>query len=215
MKKTSQAGFTLVEVLIAMFIFSLISVGATSALTSSLRGKAQMNERLSAMHKIESARAIMRADLSQITLRESRDAYGSTLPYALSGGIEDLITFTRRGRLNPGGLENRSEFQRVTYVCENGDLIRRSLDQVNPAPQTQFRDRVLLSSLGNCDMTFHIKANRQAVIGGVSVDVSLNHFPQDTLLVAPHQETELPTFVTLDLGFKNGNELRQHFEINL
>ena len=99
-----QAGFTLIEVLIAMFIFSLISVGATSALTSSLRGKAVMNERLDAISEIETARAIMRSDFAHIQLRQTRDAYGGVSPYGLSGGIEELINFTRSGRMNPGGL---------------------------------------------------------------------------------------------------------------
>lgn len=215
MKTRQQGGFTLIEVLIVMFIFSLISVGATSALSSSLRGKAQMNERLSAMAEIESARAIMRGDFSQIILRETRDAYGSLRPYVLSGGVEALINFTRSGRANPGGLEDRSEFQRVSYICENGALIRRSLDQLNPAPQTKFRDRSLLRGIEFCDMTFHIKSNRQAVAGGVAVDLSLNHFPQETLLIVADQDTNLPSIVTLDLTFENGDKLRQHFEVQL
>ena len=215
MSERKQSGFTLIEVLIAMFIFSLISVGATSALTSSLRGKAQMNERLSAISEIESARAIMRSDFSQIQLRQTRDPYGGLTPYLLSGGIEDLINFTRSGRINPGGLEERSEFQRVTYLFEEGNLIRRTLNQNNPAPQTESRDRILLSDLQAADMTFLVAAQQQSVAAGASYDLAQDSFPKDTLLISPGQVTELPTRIMLELQFENGDELTQYFEVAL
>lgn len=215
MKAKTQNGFTLVEVLIAMFIFSLISVGATSALTSSLRGKAQMNERLDAMTQIQSMRSIIRGDLSQIILRESRDAYGSVEPYVLSGGVEDLITFTRSGRMNPGGLEPRSEFQRVSYVFESGNLIRRSLDQTNPAPQTISRDRILLAGLDDADISFQIKTQQQVTTNRGTITLLDYSPPQDTLLIAPNQTADLPSMITIDLTFLSGDELRQHFEITL
>ena len=38
----NQRGFTLVEVLVSLFIFSIISIGATIALTQSLKTKEQL-----------------------------------------------------------------------------------------------------------------------------------------------------------------------------
>jgi len=86
-----QRGFTLVEVLIALFIFSLISVGATSALTSSLRGQTQMQERLDEISDLENMRALVRGDMASVILRTRREPYGNIEPYVMQSGGETLL----------------------------------------------------------------------------------------------------------------------------
>ncbi len=206
-----DAGFTLVEVLIAMFIFALISAGTMTALTSTLRGKAQMNEWLDDISRIDSARALMRSDFSNLWLLPVRDAYGSNELYVMSGGVDNLIEFTRAGRSNPGGLDARSEFQRVSYVFENGDLIRRSLVHDNPAPQTRAIDRVLLSGLEAVSVRFHLR------VGGTDQPSNSRQpdLVQDYILVEAGQTQTLPYIVSVDAAFKNGDRLVQHFELSL
>lgn len=215
-----EDGFTLVEVLIAMFIFSLISAGTLTALTGSLRGKAQMEERLTVISRIDSARALMKSDFSSISLLPGRDAYGGEQLYVLSGGIDNLITFTRSGRTNPGGLEPRSEFQRVTYIFENGRLIRRAPIHANPAPQTGTTERVLLEGLSDIKITFHHADSVALALenGGASTEQRVKlytHAPQNHTLVASGQTENLPAIVTVQAEFENGDTLVQHFETGL
>lgn len=210
----NQSGFTLVEVLIAMFIFALISAGTMTALTASFRGKAQMNERLSAIAKIDGARALMKSDFENITLIPMRDAYGGQIQYAMTGGIDNLLQFTRKGRPNPGGLEARSEYQRVSYVFENGNLIRRTLTHANPAPQTAVMDRVLLNDLDNVSMTFRIQAQQTVSTNRAQIAL-LQSYGQEQVLVLPGQTTELPERITVEATFQNGDKLTQHFETGL
>jgi len=96
----NQAGFTLVEVLISLFIFSLITAGTMTALTQSLRGKDRLAASMEELNQLNSARAIMRADMSTLTLRPSRDELGGINPYVLTTDGEALLSFTRRGREN-------------------------------------------------------------------------------------------------------------------
>jgi len=67
----NQSGFTLVEVLISLFIFSLITAGTMTALIQSLRGKDRLAASMEELNQLNAARAIMRADMSTLTLRPS------------------------------------------------------------------------------------------------------------------------------------------------
>lgn len=220
MRQKFDQGFTLVEVLIAMFIFALISAGTMTALTGTLRGKAQMDERLSDINRVETLRAIMKSDFSNIRLLPMTDAYGGQKRYALSGGIENLMEFTRAGRANPGGLESRSEFQRVTYIFENGNFIRRTLAQADPAPQTPKIDRVLMEGLEDVVFKFHADPSSITVTSsGSQTSVTRTVFDvnagQEHVLVSHKQPQDVPGLISVEMMFENGDQLTQHFELNL
>ncbi len=142
-----QAGFTLVEVLISLFIFALISVGTMMALTQSLEGKDRLRSAVAEINELNAARAIIRADITRLTLRPMRDELGGIMPYVLTTDGDALLTFTRRGVENPGGLEARGDLQRIEYHFENGNLIRRTLAHENPAQSPETFDRILLDDL--------------------------------------------------------------------
>ena len=145
----NDAGFTLVEVLISLFIFALISVGTMTALTQSLQGKDRLEGSMDKLNQLTAARAIMRADMSKLTLRQSRDELGGLNPYVLTTDGEALLSFTRRGHQNPSGLEQRGDLERVEYHFENGALIRRSYAHENPAQLAKTYDRILFDGLRN------------------------------------------------------------------
>ena len=143
----NEAGFTLVEVLISLFIFALISVGTMTALTQSLQGKDRLSTSMDELSQLNAARAILRADMSALTLRPGRDELGGLEPYVLTTDGEALLSFTRRGHQNPSGLEKRGDLERVEYHFENGTFIRRSYVHENPAQLASKFDRILLDNL--------------------------------------------------------------------
>ena len=210
----SDQGFTLVEVLIAVFIFSLISVGTMTALTTALRGKAQMETKLEQIQQFEAARAIIKSDFENLILRQGRDALGGEELYVLSGGIDNLIAFTRNGVPNPAGLELRSELQRVAYVFESDALIRRVLDHENPAPQTETRDRILFDNLIEADMKFEL---RRSSLGGVEIVSSGRRNFQDQIQIVGSEIASYQSkgLVSLEITFANDTALTQYFELNL
>lgn len=203
-----ERGFTLVEVLIALFIFSLISVGATSALTSSLRGQAQMEERLEAISGIENMRALLRADMASIILRERREPYGNIEPYVLQSGGETLLDFTRTGRSNPMG-EPRGDLQRAAYIFKDNRLIRRSYAQINPAPQSGYTDRLLLNGVADAKMqlvTFNPALSVETYLEGYALQI-------EKADVSHTNKAE--GAIRLILTLENGDSLTQYFELGL
>jgi general secretion pathway protein J len=186
--------------LIAMFIFALISAGTMTALSTSIRGKAQIEIRLKHLAQIETARALIASDMANVTLRPSRDSFGAKDYYALTGGIDHVLRFTRTGRDNPGGLEARGDVQRITYLFEDGALIRRVLATENPVSNTPHYDRILLSNLRAVEVEFITNNER-----GFQLLIKPN---------APKQTPILDVF-TLKVTFENDENLIQHFEVGL
>lgn len=125
MFNSRQAGFTLFELLIAIAVFSLLSVMSFSGLDSVLKSKQKVDKELTRLADIQRAFFVLSTDLEQLVDRPIRDELGTEYP-ALSGGQNidsTLISFTRSGWQNPATLP-RSYLQRVAYSLEDGVLIR-------------------------------------------------------------------------------------------
>ena len=211
--KRAEQGFTLVEMLIALFLFSLISVGSMAALTTALRGKAQIETRMEAQGAMDTARALILADMDQLILYPGRDPLGNAAQYLLVGGADSLITFTRAGRANPGSLEARGELQRVGYYYEGDRIIRRALSSANPAPDAAVIERVLYKGVQSAQTEFVFTEGNAA---NTALDGTLITLDQLAILNPPQEsQTLVLRYVTLSLTFDDGQSLVQHFEVNL
>lgn len=115
-------GFTLIEMLVALVIFSLIAGGALMLLRFSVdaelagRGK---TEQIAASRRFLS---VWTADLAQATPRVSRDEAGLSHP-ALEAGGDVLLRLTRSGWGNIDGAA-RPSLQKVEYRWNGKALVR-------------------------------------------------------------------------------------------
>ena len=199
----SQRGFTLIEVLVSLFIFSIISIGATTALTQSLKTKEQLASVMDELNEINIARTIIKNDMSAITLRSSRDELGDKRPYSLFSDSTVLLSFTRRGLENPGGLEKRGDLERVNYVFEEGSLIRISYEHENPGQMPNTYRLVLLKNIEDIKIK-GIKYENNSIIKVNNSDIRFSNI-----------EIPLVRAIVLEVTDKN-NDLTEHFfEFNL
>lgn len=148
----AEAGFTLVEVLISMFIFSLISVGALIALTSTLNARDAAETRLAELEDLAATRQLMAEDFIMMVYRENRDGLGGFIDSSAMGSRENYFDLIRRGRLNPDGIFPRGDLLRVSWRVENGQLIRSFLPHENPAYVEPALDRVILNGVSGMDV---------------------------------------------------------------
>jgi general secretion pathway protein J len=121
-----SAGFTLVELLIALLIFGLLSAAATALLSFGIDARGRTAERLETVSDIARLRALMTTDLAQAAPRAWRDESG-TRRAAFVGRSDTgaLIGFVRRGWRNEAGAP-RASLQRVEYRVTDGRLERQS-----------------------------------------------------------------------------------------
>ena len=199
----NQRGFTLVEVLVSLFIFSIISIGATTALTQSLKTKEQLASAMDELSELNIARTIIKNDMSSITLRASRDELGDKRPYSLFSDSTVLLSFTRRGLENPGGLEKRGDLERVNYVFEEDSLIRISYEHENPGQMPSTYRLVLLDNIEDIKIK-GIKYENNSMIKVNNSDIRFSNI-----------ENPLVRAIVLEVTDKN-NDLTEHFfELNL
>jgi general secretion pathway protein J len=122
----AQSGFSLVEMLVALGIFSLISVAGVALLQSASTTQLAVKERLSDLGGSARAAAMLESDLAQAVPRSVRSTSSNKIAAFASNGSEttgQLFAFTRMGWSNLDGAP-RSELQRVAYALEGGKLQR-------------------------------------------------------------------------------------------
>ena len=139
--KRRQNGFTLIEILVALFIFALVALISGQLLSRTLSAQDQLQDRGERLALVHRAMQIIQRDLLQLTNRSIRDAdgFGSLAPLLIN--TDGFIEMTRVGWRNPL-RHRRSEMQRVSYRLEDEKLVRgywHTLDRgydAEPAFQT-------------------------------------------------------------------------------
>jgi general secretion pathway protein J len=125
MRQTSQRGFTLVEMLIALTIFGMITAGSVALLSFSVTSQEMTQRQLDTVASIRRAGALLTADLAQATARPWRDEAGSQQPafYGSQGQEARAMMLVRAGWDNPDQLP-RASLQRVEYRLQGDRLLR-------------------------------------------------------------------------------------------
>lgn len=141
-------GFTLIEVLVALAVFGVLSVMAYMGLGQTLSNADLLGERMQRLEAIQRAIRYLDSDLMQAAPRPVRDLLGDGYEPALRSSFasEYALEVTHGGWTNPAGLP-RGTLQRSAYRIEDGELIRyhwRVLDRtINNEPiQTVLLDGV-------------------------------------------------------------------------
>lgn len=120
-----RSGFTLIEVLVALAVFGVLSILAYQALATSLSNADLLGERMDRLRAIQQTMRLLGSDLVQAAPRPVRDPLDGSLSPALQTvpGTEFALTVTRGGWPNPAGLP-RGTLQRAAYRIEDGELVR-------------------------------------------------------------------------------------------
>ena len=121
-----NAGFTLVEVLIAMAITAFVAVVGYTSLTTVIVGVDSLRQESRRLEELNRAFQVLGRDLRQFVDRSVYDEFGSRLS-SMEGGelASQSLSFTRAGWHNSVGLP-RSALQRVAYYIDEEKLIRAS-----------------------------------------------------------------------------------------
>ena len=121
-----RGGFTLIEVLVSVFLLSVLAAFCYGTLSYVRRSKTATTAAFDQVRGLELAMHYFSTDFEQLQPRPVRDVLGATYVPALyaDGRSSDIVSLTRGGWPNPVGLQ-RGTLQRVTYTLEQGTLLRR------------------------------------------------------------------------------------------
>ena len=118
-------GFSLIEVLVAVAIFGMLTAIAYATLGSVLNNTEMLNARMDRLQAIQRTMRYIGNDLSTAVPRPVRDQLGDCCEPAVSvSAFNDyLLAVTHGGWPNPAGRP-RSTLQRSVYQLDEGTLLR-------------------------------------------------------------------------------------------
>ena len=119
-----ETGFTLIEVLVALAIFGVLSALAYATLAQTLNNAEMLNERMDRLQSIQRTMTYLSTELLQAAPRPIRADLGQYEPALQSNFASDFaLQLTHSGWPNSAGVP-RSTQQRTAYRIEDQELIR-------------------------------------------------------------------------------------------
>jgi len=148
------SGFTLVELVVAMGIFSLLAALSYGGLRSVLHNQQYTAERAADLARLQLAYRLLEQDMQQVVERGIRNQYGDPVkPLIAVSGLEQRLEFTRGGWRNPAG-QLRSSLQRVGYELREDRLIRKNWIVLDRAQNSKPREQKLLDGIEEMQVRF-------------------------------------------------------------
>lgn len=138
-------GFTLLEILIALFIFTIISMMLVSALHTVMNALSGTEENADRLRKMQTTLLIMSRDIEQIVNRPILDASGNE-ETALVGSPR-AFTFTHMGYVTLAGSTANTIMQRTRYFVGQNALWRMTWPALDQAPASRPHARALLENV--------------------------------------------------------------------
>ena len=149
-----QQGFTLLELMIASIIFAIMAIMAYGGLDNVIDNSEASQQALNRLKQTQHTVTILNRDLNQLVQRDIRDGFGTTQPYLMAGtDVDNLVEFTRSGRVNPGRLI-RSSLQRVAYRFDEDKLVRLQWPQLDRTQEMEAKQSVLIDEVEQVTFRF-------------------------------------------------------------
>ncbi len=130
LRRSAEHGFTLVEMLIALAIFGMLTAAGVALLSVSARTQETADRLLDETGEVRRLQALLTADMAQAAPRIHRDGDGRPQRAftGASGEQEMLMAFVRRGW---SAGDEGAALQRVGYRLRGGVLERLAFERVD------------------------------------------------------------------------------------
>ena len=159
------AGFTFIEMLVAILVFSIFSYGTFVAVKLASDQRVMTDEAMSRVSEIQHAMVTLSRDFFQLSPRPVRGQLGDTHIPALRSDarIEYIVELTRAGWSNHLGLP-RGTLQRVAYRLEDNVLYREHLAVLDATMVNEPVETELLRGIDNIEIRFLDTANQWSTV---------------------------------------------------
>ena len=146
MKKQLQ-GFTLIELMIAIIIFSIMATMAYSGLNSVLKSHDLLNKQQENFNQLNQIINQFQKEIRQIVPRPVHDKYSTLIPaLKLETSNEIIFSFTRAGIPNPSGLQKNS-LQRIDYLFSGKTLKKRTWLTIDRNNSADYSEEIISTNL--------------------------------------------------------------------
>lgn len=202
-----QRGFTLIEILVAMAIFTLIGLASTGLLTTVIDSNTLSQERFEKLQLLQRAMVTIERDIQQAVSRSVR-VDGEKREIVMAGGEvegsdDDGIGFVRGGWHNPQLMLPRSTLQYVAYRLRDNQLERLYSNYVDNVIGYEPKVRVLLDEIESFKVEFLAGNNSSSAV----------EEDDDIKWSESYQGKVLPRAVAIEFVSKDFGLLRREFTL--
>ena len=193
-------GFTLMELLVALGLFAVLSLIAYQGLQVILDGRARAAAESDRIHVLQALFSVLGRDLEQAISRAVRDGFGDLQPALL--GDSGRLEFSRAGLRNPAAFR-RSHLQRVAYRLEEDRLLRLTWPVLDRAPDSLPREATLAAGIEELEFRYLDAQRRWS-----------NQWPPSTLsgsMAGGEPPPPLPLAVEVNLTVQGWGRLQRLF----
>ena len=194
----SNQGFTLLELIIAISIFAIVSILTYQGLNSVVQASHGTEKKANELKQLQLAMVFIYRDMKQIAPRRMNDGGGQPKAALVTGSSDQIIEFTRDGNPNPAGTL-RSSLQRVRYVIDEEALYRLSWNLVDHTENTEPLKMLLLEDVTS--LTFRFMDNQKQW---------QDNWPVET---GENQVEDMPSAIEMNLEHKEWGNIQRLFSL--
>jgi general secretion pathway protein J len=187
-RSSGYRGFTLLELLVAMFIAAVMFAIGYGAINQAMNNHTGLQEQQARLLEVQTAMRVLEQDVVQLAPRPIRQPVGDGWLPALIGqadpNTQPILQLTKGGWNNPNGVQ-RPGLQRVAYFLEKNTLRREYWTVLDPTLQNTTMKRDLLTHVKAVTFRF-MDQNRQwqtqwppttSVAGATAQELALRERP--------------------------------------
>jgi len=152
MNKSRLQGYTLIEVIVALALFAVVTTISATVIKQAFDIRAHLVETTDRINAVTLAVSLLQRDSAHIINRAIRSTDKQLFPPFV--GTPRYMEFTRNGVVNPNAMNKRSTLKRVALLCENQQLIRRTWLTLDGPTHKDYVDRILLDKLSECVFSY-------------------------------------------------------------
>ena len=150
-KNIDHGGFTLLEVLVVLGIFSVISIVSFTMLSQYLDTTERLEEKIHGLQRLQRTFTLLEKDLRYVIDRDTRISTGETEPAIIveySAGLPGEIL---RLTVSRAGFESAraGTLRRVAWQLDNGSIYRSSWNTLDQSVDTEVPRVVLLQDIAS------------------------------------------------------------------
>lgn len=161
-------GFSLLETLVALFIFSVLGVMGVQVLSVFADGQRSLAEGDKTVAELQMSGSMIRQDLNAAIMRPVRLIEGGSTPVYFSSGLQlggfgekelPVLKFTRGGHPAHAMNTELPSVQAIEYWFEDDTLLRKTRVRPDANGATPTRDQVLMTNLTDLTLRFRVAGN--------------------------------------------------------
>lgn len=170
-----NAGFTLLEMLVAIAIFAMLGLAANSVLSTVIKNDEITKEFSAKLKAMQQGFGALERDLGQMVARTPRlleGGRGSTVFQTGSDMLDsesEALVFFRLGWLNPDGILPRGSLQSVAYVVRDNALERWYYPYPEPEFGAEPIKTIVMKNVLSVEYSFYMEDKWERKVDGTKL----------------------------------------------